>query len=137
LLMASGKPHIVLRYQLLMLAPYLFLAIWLIGKFGATGAAIAWTLRVAVECGLLLAEVRLRYFVSSPVPQVANSHWLIVLSVALLPSLVCTSASAPEGVRIAVGLISLGAYAILAFRLLLTRDEQTWLVRTVRLNTYV
>lgn len=48
-LQASGRAHIVGSVQLLELPLYAALAWWLILLYGATGAALAWTIRAAVE----------------------------------------------------------------------------------------
>ncbi|HUF66120.1 MAG TPA: flippase [Gemmatimonadaceae bacterium] len=56
-LVATGKPQIPARFHLAQMVFYVPLAWWLVGRFGIIGAAWAWTLRVAVDSGLLYTAV--------------------------------------------------------------------------------
>ncbi|MGI8509231.1 MAG: flippase [Gemmatimonadaceae bacterium] len=51
---ASGRPDIPAKFHLMELVFYVPLAWYLVGAFGITGAAIAWTIRVIVDTILLL-----------------------------------------------------------------------------------
>jgi O-antigen/teichoic acid export membrane protein len=53
LLHSSGRPDIVARFHLLELPIHVALAWWLIGRWGITGAAAAWTFRVMLDAALL------------------------------------------------------------------------------------
>lgn len=52
---ALGRPEISAKFHLLELALHLPLAWWLITRYGVTGAALAWTLRVTFDAALLFA----------------------------------------------------------------------------------
>jgi O-antigen/teichoic acid export membrane protein len=55
---ASGRPDISAKFHLLELAFHLPLAWWLVSRFGITGAATAWTVRVVVDSMLLFNASR-------------------------------------------------------------------------------
>lgn len=61
LLYGSGRADSVARLHLLELPAYAIVLWELVGRFGAEGAALAWTLRVVVDALLLFAIVRRRY----------------------------------------------------------------------------
>src|SRR5687767_11537233 len=54
-LIAMGRPDINAKFHMVELAIHLPLAWWLITRFGVTGAAIAWTIRVTFDATLLFA----------------------------------------------------------------------------------
>jgi O-antigen/teichoic acid export membrane protein len=55
---ASGRPDVPAKFHLCELAIHLPLAWWLVGAYGITGAAIAWTSRVTLDTLLLLTAAR-------------------------------------------------------------------------------
>jgi O-antigen/teichoic acid export membrane protein len=63
LLQGQGRPDVVAKVHALEIVPYVLLLWLMLNKFGVLGAAIAWTVRVAVDTVLLLrlAELRARY----------------------------------------------------------------------------
>jgi len=65
LIQAAGRPDVPAKFHLLEL-PFYLAALWsLIRAFGIEGAAIAWTLRCALDTILLFASVR-RFFRGNP-----------------------------------------------------------------------
>lgn len=54
LLKGLGRPDVVAKIHLALLAPYAAVSLWLIARAGIAGAAVAWSLRAAVGTGLLL-----------------------------------------------------------------------------------
>lgn len=58
LIQAAGRPDLTAKLHLIEVIPYLLSVWWLVGSFGVTGAAIAWTLRVAVDAVLLFLIAR-------------------------------------------------------------------------------
>jgi len=58
LIQAAGRPDLTAKLHLLEVVPYLACVWWLVGTFGVTGAAVAWTLRVAVDTVLLFLIAR-------------------------------------------------------------------------------
>ena len=56
-LLGQGRPDVPAKFHLLELPLYFLSARWLVGTFGVSGAALAWTLRVTVDAALLFAAV--------------------------------------------------------------------------------
>ena len=56
-LLGQGRPDVPAKFHLLELPLYFLSARWLVGAFGVSGAALAWTLRVTVDAALLFAAV--------------------------------------------------------------------------------
>jgi O-antigen/teichoic acid export membrane protein len=56
-IVAMGRPDVNAKFHMIELMIHVPLAWWLIHKFGVTGAAIAWTIRVTFDSGLLLAAL--------------------------------------------------------------------------------
>ena len=52
-IIAVGRPDVNAKFHMLELMIHLPLAWWLITRFGITGAASAWTIRVTIDAGLL------------------------------------------------------------------------------------
>ncbi len=55
---ASGRPDVPAKFHLAELAIHVPLAWYLVGAFGITGAAVAWTLRVTLDTTLLLIAAK-------------------------------------------------------------------------------
>jgi len=82
LIQGQGRPDLTAKIHLLEFAFYLPLLFWILIKYGITGAAIAWTLRVAVDAVLLMwAAQRMNHFKSKLL--VKMSGYSIVPSMAL------------------------------------------------------
>jgi O-antigen/teichoic acid export membrane protein len=56
-IVAIGRPDVNAKFHMLELLIHIPIAWWLIHKFGVTGAAIAWTIRVTFDAGLLFAAL--------------------------------------------------------------------------------
>jgi O-antigen/teichoic acid export membrane protein len=56
---ASGRPDISAKFHLIELPIHLPLAWWLVSRFGITGAATAWSIRVVIDSLLLFSAARL------------------------------------------------------------------------------
>ena len=59
MLQAQGRPDLVAKFHVLELAPFIALLWWALHRFGLTGAAGAWTLRVTVDAMLLFWAAKL------------------------------------------------------------------------------
>src|SRR5262249_26450459 len=68
LLGAMGRLDVVARYQALEILPYFLATVLLVRRFGAAGAASAWTLRAAAESLLLFRAVRGLTGLRAPLP---------------------------------------------------------------------
>jgi O-antigen/teichoic acid export membrane protein len=58
LIQGIGRPDLTAKLHLAELPVYLALLWWLLHAYGITGAAVAWTLRVSIDCVLLLVIAR-------------------------------------------------------------------------------
>jgi O-antigen/teichoic acid export membrane protein len=56
-IVAIGRPDVNAKFHMLELLIHIPIAWWLIHKFGVTGAAIAWTIRVTFDAGLLFTAL--------------------------------------------------------------------------------
>jgi O-antigen/teichoic acid export membrane protein len=59
LIQAQGRPDLVAKLHLVELLPYLGLLWWLVGRYGVGGAALAWTLRTAIDAAALFGIAQL------------------------------------------------------------------------------
>lgn len=55
---AAGRPDVPAKFHMLELVLHVPFAWWLIGRYGITGAALAWTARVTLDTTLLLLAAR-------------------------------------------------------------------------------
>jgi O-antigen/teichoic acid export membrane protein len=135
-LLAANRADLVARYQLVELLPYLLLAGFLISRYGAAGAAAAYTLRSAIHGGLLL--VTARRTISSLRP--FSTRWpsyAVALGSLVLPVLVLGQALAHTTFRIGIVLLSVAAYSTIVWTRVLTDEERTWLGQMTRLRAWV
>lgn len=68
---AMGRPDINAKFHMVELLVHLPIAWWLIHRYGVTGAAIAWTIRVTFDAGLLF--VALARLLDTPLWQLLKS----------------------------------------------------------------
>ncbi|MHB1223860.1 MAG: flippase [Gemmatimonadaceae bacterium] len=52
-LQAAGRPELMARFHLIELALHVPATLWLVGRFGIAGAAMAWTLRALLDAALV------------------------------------------------------------------------------------
>lgn len=125
LLMALDRTRVIARIHLAELVPFIAIATLLTHRYGAIGAALAWSLRVAVDALLFfLAARRITGFSWAPLPE-NRSAYLVALSVLLAPVLLVTWLWETPVIRLSVTLIALAGYSTLILRRVLTTEEQT------------
>ncbi len=56
-IVAMGRPDVNAKFHMLELAVHIPIAWWLITRYGVTGAALAWAIRVTFDAGLLFTAV--------------------------------------------------------------------------------
>jgi O-antigen/teichoic acid export membrane protein len=120
-----GRPDIVFLLHLAELPLYVAGAWWLIGRHGIEGAAIAWTLRAAIDtASLFLAARHLRSVEFAG--ELARLAWVfaVMASALLIPAFRRLD---PAG-HFTAALVCLATFAVYAWRLLLTREDRRWLV---------
>src|SRR5262249_52496342 len=124
LLYGAGRAATVARLHLVEL-PFYALLLWqLVIRFGAEGAALAWTLRAAVAAALLFMIAR-SFYVTSDL-----RFWRIGLAMAAgLAALGLGMAIPGLHARLAYGAACLAAFALYAWLGLLSREERVALLK--------
>jgi O-antigen/teichoic acid export membrane protein len=126
LLEASGRPHRVALWQLRLLVPYIVLTYFTTSRYGAVGAAAAWSLRAAAESLFVFREARRSTGFKAWAPECRLG---LAAAGALSTSVAITAlATAPYF----LGLLALTApagavYGVIVWKTLLLREEQLWL----------
>jgi O-antigen/teichoic acid export membrane protein len=89
LIQGQGRPDLTAKIHLLEIAFYLPLLFWILNKYGITGAAIAWTLRVTVDAVLLMwVAQRMNHFKSKIL--------LKMLGYSIVPSMALALCGSPD-----------------------------------------
>jgi O-antigen/teichoic acid export membrane protein len=134
MLYAKGRPDLPAKFHLIELAVHIPLTIFLIRKFGITGAAAAWTTRVSLDmCLLLWAAARTS---NSTVLDVAGGRvgraalGILLMLGALLASKYVTQISVVAGVAAASATI--GAFGIGSWLWILGEPERAAVRDTLR-----
>jgi O-antigen/teichoic acid export membrane protein len=126
LLEASGRPHRVAIWQLRLLVPYIVLTYFTTSRYGAVGAAAAWSLRAAAESLFVFREARRSTGFKAWAPECrlglaaagAISAGVAITAFATAPSFLGLLAlTAPAG----------AVYGVIVWKKLLLREEQLWL----------
>jgi O-antigen/teichoic acid export membrane protein len=115
----AGRPDMTAKFHLLE-AVFYFPCFWLLTtRFGITGAATAWTLRIGVDA-LLLAYFAERYLAEKPVT------WVVAVlgAFAVVVPLGLGFLTLPILLKIALCLVILGLFLPLAWRYLANEEEK-------------
>jgi O-antigen/teichoic acid export membrane protein len=124
LLIAVDRPKMIARIHLAELVPYLLAAGLLTYRFGAVGAALAWSMRVAVDAiALFVVARRVTGFGWSPWPE-NKRDYAVALLVLVVPVLLVSWKWDDSLISLVVMLAGLVAYIILILRRVLTTEEQ-------------
>ena len=125
LLQSIGRPDLTAKFHLLELAPYLAAVYFLVVHWGISGAAGAWTLRVAADCILLIAaSVRLKLLSWHVLVEQGIARTLAALCVfaaLLFPCVVGQS----QLFQLGTASVLLSGLAILAWRFVLDGTERS------------
>lgn len=129
LVITLGRTDIIARCHLSLLVPYTIASVFLIQRFGAAGAAVAWSLR-ALAASILFSWFARRAsgFRFSPFPENLRDYLLAVAALVLpvtLTALLTTSPIARTGVVTA----AVAIYGVLILTRVLTGDERAALHR--------
>jgi O-antigen/teichoic acid export membrane protein len=135
ILTASGRTGTIARCHLLEIIPYIIGAALLTYLFGATGAAIAWSLRTLLDALLLFAAVRHATGISF---RVLTGDWQIY-GVAILiligTALLSVSWSVAPYVHVAIATIGCAVYCGVVWTKMLSIEERMCLLRLFRLQS--
>jgi len=131
LLDGIGRPDVRAKIFLCYLLPYVVLAYILIMKMGILGAAVAWTIRAGIECGLFfVASWKLKRFKLASVTQSGFFKGVVALGCLVV------TATAIRGisnvgllVESSAGLIMLGLFATGIWRFVLDETDKRSLLK--------
>jgi len=126
LLVAFDKHRITARFNLIQLLPYGLFAGVLVYRFGAVGAAAAWSLR-------LLLDALFLFFMASRVARFSfwpfSGGWRsypTAIAVLLVPVPLVLSEMASPVILFVIAAVSLSAYGTMIWRYVLTAEERAW-----------
>jgi O-antigen/teichoic acid export membrane protein len=123
LLGAVGKTDLLARYHLLELVPYAAGAALLIHRFGASGAALAWTLRALAEAVLFFHAIQRE--VDLRVSPFRNARmWAVCVAALAAPVLLTAQVDTPPAVVAALTCLSVLIYAAVTWFSVLTLEER-------------
>ena len=124
-IMASGRTDIFARIYWAELVPYGFLVWFLVRRFGAAGAAAAWSLRVFVDT-LILFTLANRY-VRVSIKDLNFAGFGLAAFVMLIPFVVMLAFQELNLIVLLVLFICTVVYALVVWKLILSSEEAAWL----------
>ena len=132
---ARNRPDLAARLHLIDVVPYLLLAMFLTGRYGAAGAAAAWTVRATFDC-LVVLFLAGRNAGKDAVPATVVPFVPAFLALAVPCVLLLLLQPSPL-VAMTVTAGALAAYGALMWTRVLTGEERAWadaFLRTRRLG---
>jgi len=124
LLITLGRTDLIARCQVSLLIPYLFGSAFLIARFGAAGAAVAWSLRSLASFILFPYLVRrTTRFAFAPWPENKRGY-VLAIAILLLPVTLAALLTTSAIVRIGVALAAVAVHAVLILTRVLTNEER-------------
>jgi O-antigen/teichoic acid export membrane protein len=133
LIQAAGRPDLTAKFHLIELPLHVVLAWLLVTRFGIAGAALAWTLRMAVDAALLfVAASRLGALPAKALADARGPRAALLL--AATGAAVWAAGAAPHALRLRAPLAvaALAAAAALAWTWVADDDDRERIVRLVR-----
>ena len=131
MLMALDRTKVIARVHLAELVPYLLVAGVLTYRFGAVGAAFAWSMRIVVDALVFfLAARRITGFAWSPWPE-NSSAYVLALVLLLVPVLLVSLVVNSSLLRLLVLLVTFAGYCALVLTRVLNKDERASMLRLV------
>lgn len=134
-LMASGKTNLLAVLYWFELIPYLGVTWILTTSFGIVGAALSWSIRVAVDLGFQIRLAR-RY---AGVSSIGLNPRDIILAVCLIATTLTSVVLFPGSVilTLSAAVVAIIIFGTYVWRRLLTRSEKDWIgtrVRTIQVT---
>jgi O-antigen/teichoic acid export membrane protein len=124
---AAGRPDLAAKLNVAEVPLYLVVLFVFTREWGIAGAALAWTLRLAVDAGALL------WLLARTVPVAAPASRRLVGALAFLTALLAWGlVPAAVAGRAGVAAVSLAVFAVLVSRYLLLPTERAAIFRRVR-----
>ena len=128
MLMACGRSDLIARFHAAEVLPYTLVAVLLTYRFGAIGAALAWSLRVTVDATLFFfGAARVANFSPTVFPR-NRATYFTAASVLLLPVVLVVRTETSLAVLACVTLFSLLLYSAMVWTRVLTTEEREWMV---------
>ncbi|REJ75462.1 MAG: flippase [Acidobacteria bacterium] len=130
-ILAKGRTDLPAKINWALLGPYVVLLVILISNLGIVGAALAWSVRMAVSGLAFTFAARSSTGLSFPFRKWLGR--LVVCALPLvLPALLTSFADASYLLILPSLLLSLSIYAFAAWRLLVLDEEKAWLIAKTR-----
>jgi O-antigen/teichoic acid export membrane protein len=127
-LLGIGASNVIVRCHLLELPLYPLYALPLISKFGATGAAAVWTLRLVLVTGIMFVAAA-RHGAAASAPLRRTLARIGPSATVLVVPLAAEVVARNELVPAAILLVALPVYAWLAWTRVLHDDDRTQILR--------
>lgn len=126
LITASGRTDFLAKVYWAEIIPYIFLALILTAKFGATGAALAWTARVSVDTVifLFLAKYTLKQNITSFFK--LGYNYLFAFLILLVPAILLLMLSGVPLVTFSIGSVLILFYGWIIWKAVLKPEEKSW-----------
>ncbi len=125
LLQGLGRPDLCAKFHVVELVVYVPLLFLLLGAWGITGAAAAWTLRVALDGALLLRAAQRLVGAGEHRDRLWSlALYAALVAVGLLAGHLAAASSAGGATRVVIGLVLAGALAAVGSRMLFTGAER-------------
>lgn len=125
---ADGRPDVTAKLHVAELPVYLVILWWLLARYGITGAAIAWTLRVAVDA------LALYWIALGRIPEGGRAmrRFGSAFVVAMAALAISALPSAPAA-RLGFAVITIAGFGVIGWRVILGRPERLWVAERLRL----
>src|SRR5262249_55765905 len=134
LLLALGRSNFVARIHLLEIVPYLICAAFLTFRYGAVGAASAYSLRLAVDAVLLFLAVRYVAPLSDRTPPITQPSYITAVLILTIPiPLIGLMRMSPVALVTATA-FSMLVYIWLVWLRVLTPAEREWISASLTLK---
>lgn len=128
-IIAFGRSDILARLYWIELIPYAALAVLLVMRFGAVGAAVAWSIRAIVDTVAQFAIVSR----TTGIGLRRDTTILIPLYLSMLfPFLIYFVTEPGIAVSAAIAVVSLSVYALVCWKFILGEDELRWVSGLLR-----
>jgi len=125
-LQGTGKPDVTSKLHVAELVFYIPALWFLIKSFGITGAAIAWSVRIAIDTALLFYVTRRSF---SPAPGIPAATGVCML--AAIAGLVCVAYFPERNPDLAIFAFVLLLLMIVGWKLLLSKNERSYLLSKI------
>lgn len=124
-ILASGRTDILAKLYWVELPPYILLVWWMSSKYGAAGAAAAWSIRVIVDAAL-------HFYVARSVLDIkfeGNALPGFALGTLIMSAPVAAAIYFGETniLIVAIGIACVFGYGLIALRTIVTKEEAKWL----------